>query len=79
MATEKISFVERILLEVLVNEKIIVEGETKTIYDIQFEPKTRQVLIEFTDGSTYTANKDDEFDFVRDVKRPRLKPNKRLS
>jgi hypothetical protein len=79
MATEKISFVERIMLEVLVNEKIIVEGETKTIYDIQFEPITRQVLIQFTDGSTYTANKDEEYEFVRDVKRPRLKPNKRLS
>ena len=74
---EKISFTERVFLEVLVGEKIMVDGAKETIYDVQFEPKTRQLLIEFTSGLAVTAHKD-EFEFVRDVKRPRIKPVKRL-
>lgn len=76
---EKISFTERVFLEVLVGERIKVDGATETIYDVQFEPKTRQLLIEFTSGLKVTAHKDDEFDFVRDVQRPRIQPTKRLS
>jgi hypothetical protein len=72
---EKISFTERVFLEVLVGEKIMVNGAKETIYDVQFEPKTRQLLIEFTSGLAVTAHKDDEFKFVRDVKRPRIRPN----
>lgn len=75
---EKISFTERVFLEVLVGEQIKVEGITETVFDVQFEPKTRQLLIEFISGLSVTAHKDDEFEFVRDVKRPRIKPTKRL-
>ncbi len=75
---EKISFTERVFLEVLVGEKIKVDGRTETIFDVQFEPKTRQLLIEFTSGLAVTAHKDDEFQFIRDVKRPRIRPVKRL-
>jgi hypothetical protein len=78
MAVEKISFVERVYQEVLVNEKIIVDGVEETVYDVQFEPKTRQVLIEFVSGLKVTAHKDDEFEFVRDVVRPRIVPQRRL-
>jgi hypothetical protein len=78
MDTEKISFVERIYQEILVGEKMIVDGNTEVIYDVQFEPKTRQLIIEFTSGLKVTAHKDDEFEFIRDVKRPRIKPNRRL-
>jgi len=75
---EKISFTERVFLEVLVGEKIMVDGAKLQIYDVQFEPKTRQLLIEFTNGLSVTAHKDNEFEFVRDVKRPRIKPTRRL-
>ena len=32
---EKISFTERVFLEVLVGERIKVDGATETIYDVQ--------------------------------------------
>jgi len=75
---ERISFTERVFQEVLVGEKIMVEGATEVIYDVQFEPLTRQLLIEFTSGLAVTAHKDEDYEFVRDVKRPRIKPTKKL-
>ena len=42
---EKISFTERVFLEVLVGERIKVDGVIETIVDVQFEPQTRQLLL----------------------------------
>jgi len=75
---EKISFTERVFLEVLTGEQIFVDGEVETIIDVQFEPKTRQLMLKFVSGVEVTAHKDDEFEFVVDVKRPRIKPTRRL-
>jgi len=75
---EKISFTERVFLEVLVGERIKVDGVTETIADVQFEPQTRQLLIEFVSGLKVTAHKDAEFEFVRDVQRTRIQPTERL-
>ena len=78
MATEKISFVEYQFKNTFVGKQMIVEGETKTIIDLQFEPKTRQILIEYSDGSKYTVHKDQIVEFVTESQRPRIKPTKRI-
>lgn len=78
MATEKISFVEYQFKDTFAGKQMIVEGETKTIVDLQFEPKTRQILLEYSDGSKYTVHKDQIVEFVVDTERDRIKPNKRI-
>ena len=78
METEFISCVERVFKETIINEQLIVEGDTKTVEDMQFEPKTRQILLQFTDGSAYTVHKDQPLEFVTPVKRPRIKPTKKI-
>ena len=74
MAQETISIRERELEETLVNEEIKVDGSFKKVYDVQYEPLTRQILFQFTDGTTYTAHEDSILTFKKDVKRPRIKP-----
>lgn len=75
MALQKASFQEIILREIFIGNKIMYKGVLEVIKDIQFEPKTRQIIIETDSGVIFTCFKDDEFEFDLLSTVEKLKPN----
>jgi hypothetical protein len=75
---EIISPLERVYEEILVNEEIEVDGEWKRIVDVNYQAGTGKLHFKFTDNSEASSHVDDKIKFKRSVKRPRIKPNKRI-
>ena len=61
MEWEWFSFQEILFNEVFVGKKIVFNDNVETIAEVQFEPRTRQVLVKTESGEEFTAFKDDEF------------------
>ena len=75
MALQKASFQEIMLREVFIGNKIMYKDFLETIKNIQFEPKTRQIVIETESGIIFSCFKDDEFEFDLLSTTDKLQPN----
>jgi len=78
MASEFTSAIERVLEEVLVNERIKVDGDWLKIVDVQYMPKINTILYRFTNGEEMSEHEDTILEFEKDVARPRIKPNRKI-
>ncbi len=72
MARQDMSFQEIILNEILIGKQLVYNDVLETISSIQFEPKTRQVIVETISGKIFTAFKDDIFEWEVLVETPRV-------
>jgi len=75
---EKISPLERVYEEVLVNETILLDGEWRKIADVNYQAGVQKLIFLFTDNSTGSCHVTDRLKFKRDVNRPRIKSPKRI-
>ena len=75
MALQKASFQEIMLREIFIGNKIMYKEKLESIKNIQFEPKTRQIIVETESGIIFPCFKDDEFDFDLLSTIDKLKPN----
>jgi len=78
MASEFTSAIERVLEEVLVNERIKVDGDWLKIVDVQYMPKINTILYRFTNGEEMSEHEDTILEFEKDVARLRIKPNRKI-
>ena len=63
MASEFTSAIERVLEEVLVNERIKVDGDWLKIVDVQYMPKINTILYRFTNGEEMSEHEDTILEF----------------